>query len=124
MYRERGCSWFGVPSLQYREIIYKRIEGVVGLVDNRFDKDIPSLSTKAVSTSTDFSETGRNARRVSRYRQPVILQLIHMRIFQQLSVHKAPPVVRVPETSPIPDPEHTGSPHRPGPSPEFGKAVT
>ena len=43
----------------------------------------------------------------SRYRRLDIPQLIHMRIVQQPSVHKAPPVARVPETSPIPDPEHT-----------------
>ena len=101
-----------------------RIEGVVGLVENGFRKIIPSLSTKAVSISTGFSDAGRDARPVSPYQQPGCLQLIHMRIFQQPSVRKAPPVARVPETSPIPDPEHTGSPHRPGPSPGFGKAVT
>ena len=93
-------------------------------MEKEFHKIAPSLSTKAVSISTGFSDAGRNAVLVSRYRRPAILQLIHMRIVQQLSVHKAPPVARVPETAPIPDPEHTGSPHRPGPSPGFGKAVT
>ena len=58
------------------------------------------------------------------YRQPAIPQLIHMRIVEQLSVYIAPLVARLPETSPIPDPEYTGSPHRPGLSPGFGKAVT
>ena len=41
-----------------------------------------------------------------------------------LSVRDDFVVARVPETSPTPDSEHTGSPHRPRPSSGFGKAVT